>query len=155
MRFKFLLFVFFVVLISISPNIFAQNHKKINSKTYYKKYDSLSVLKQKLLTDKKLLQSQIDSLTNISDKLDSALKIALPKYFVRKYGHKIGMRVALGKVWKGMTEKMLRDGWGKPDRIHTSTYKWGIYSQWYYGDIIYFFRNGKLIDWEEKRAGKK
>ena len=54
-----------------------------------------------------------------------------------------------------MTEKMLRDGWGKPDRIHTSTYKWGIYSQWYYGDIIYFFRNGKLIDWEEKRAGKK
>ena len=66
-----------------------------------------------------------------------------------KYGKKNGVRVASGMVWKSMTEEMLRDSWGEPDRIDSNKQSYGIFNQWYYGEITYFFRDGKLIDWEE------
>ena len=50
-----------------------------------------------------------------------------------------------------MTENMLNDSWGKPDKIDVNKEKWGVFSQWYYGNITYFFRDGSMIDWEEKK----
>jgi len=54
-----------------------------------------------------------------------------------------------------MTEQMLQDGWGKADTVNANSYKWGIYTQWIYGDITLFFKNGKLFEWEEKKKNKK
>ena len=54
-----------------------------------------------------------------------------------------------------MTEDMLNDSWGKPDRTNKIKKKWGIFTQWYYGDITYFFKNSKLIEWEQKKKDKK
>ena len=49
-----------------------------------------------------------------------------------------------------MTEKMLKDSWSEPDRKTRNKKKWGLFTQWYYGTITYFFKNGVLTDWEEK-----
>ncbi len=49
-----------------------------------------------------------------------------------------------------MTERMLKDSWGEPDKIDKNMEKWGVFTQWYYGNITYFFKNGKLIAWEEE-----
>ena len=54
-----------------------------------------------------------------------------------------------------MTEDMLNDSWGKPDRTNKIKKKWVIFTQWYYGDITYFFKNSKLIEWEQKKKEKK
>ena len=49
-----------------------------------------------------------------------------------------------------MTDKMLEESWGKPDNITSNKEKWGMFTQWYYGEITYFFKNGELLGWEQK-----
>ena len=113
--------------------------------------DSLLVLKKTLTNRNEQLRKQLDKLQakldKITEKYDSR-KIIL---FSKKYGKKIGNRLAAGKVWKGMTERMMKDSWGKPDKGHRNKEKWGVFTQWTYGKITYFFRDAKLTDWEEKK----
>ncbi|MCH8326702.1 MAG: hypothetical protein IIB83_09140 [Bacteroidetes bacterium] len=33
--------------------------------------------------------------------------------------------------------------------------KWGIFTQWTFGDVTFFFKNGKLFEWEEIKKDKK
>jgi len=103
-----------------------------------------------------ILKSKIDSLTNLFSSLSeeltanqSELAEINKRSFVKKYGKENGQRVASGRIWKGMTTDMLKDIWGKPDKITSNKYSYGVYTQWYYGDITYFFKNSVLIDWEQ------
>ncbi|MEE9431498.1 MAG: hypothetical protein V3V16_10680 [Melioribacteraceae bacterium] len=145
--YKILLFIFITL---FSANIFAQSETKIMSKERFSFLtDSLSTKKNNLLNEKEKLLVEIDSLKNYIAELEPKLKSSRGKQLVRKYGKKIGGRIASGKVWKGMTEKMLKDSWGKPDRVTKNKEKWGTFTQWYYGTITYFFKNGKMTDWEE------
>ncbi len=137
---------------------YSQNKESITKETYTAQKDSLNNLKKILIIKKTHLQSEIDSLKTHLEMLDKNLESAEAdlkewkhKLFIRKYGREDGSRVYEGRVWKGMTESMLRDGWGEPDKIHKDVYKWGVFTQWYYGDITYFFKNGRLIDWEQKK----
>ena len=104
------------------------------------------------------MEKEIDSLKKVSESLDKRLNEAQSElrkvqqtYYIKKYGQENGNRIFERKVWKGMTESMLRDSWGRPDKTHQNNYNWGVFAQWYYGDITYYFKNGKLIDWEEKK----
>jgi len=54
-----------------------------------------------------------------------------------------------------MTDEMVRDGWGDPDRIDRNVEKWEVFEQWNYGNITFFFRDGKLTDWEEQPQQNK
>ncbi len=47
-----------------------------------------------------------------------------------------------------MTDEMVRDGWGEPDRVDKNVEAWGTFTQWNYGDVTFFFKDGKLTDWE-------
>ncbi len=131
--------------------LLAQNDKKISRERYDFLMDSLRTEKQNLLDLREILLTKIDSLLNIKTSLEEKSNSARTKQLIRKYGKKNGLRIARGQVWKGMTEKMLKDSWGKPDRITKNKEKWGLFSQWYYGTITYFFRDGKMTDWEEKK----
>ncbi|MGK9476289.1 hypothetical protein [Melioribacter sp. OK-6-Me] len=124
------------------------------SKEYKFKYDSLTVQKKNLQQNKSILKTEIDSLKNESKKLDLLIEKAerdIEAIYIKKFGRKYGSRVYHKQIWKGMTDKMLNAGWGKPDRIEKNVEKWGVFTQWYYGKIIFFFRDGKLIDWEEEK----
>lgn len=131
--------------------LIAQTDKKISRERYDFLMDSLLTEKQSLLVQKEVLIAEIDSLQNVKISLEEKSNSARVKQLVRKYGKKNGLRIARGQVWKGMTERMLKDSWGKPDRITKNKEKWGLFSQWYYGTITYFFRDGKMTDWEEKK----
>ena len=151
-QFHFLLMLLFV----IGPLGYGQINSKMNEKQYVAQTDSLQVLKLSLTKINLQLQKEIDSLKKVSDSLDkkldkaqSELKMIQHSFYIKKYGQENGNRIFEGKVWKGMTESMLKDSWGKPDKTHQNKYKWGVFTQWYYGDIIFFFKNGKLIDWQE------
>ena len=104
-----------------------------------------------MLSEKQSLLSVIDSLKNRLVEIEEECKSARANQIIKKYGKKVGKQIVNGQVWKGMTERMLEDSWGKPDKITKNKEKWGLFTQWYYGDITYFFRDGIMTDWEEKK----
>ena len=140
----------FIILVSVSISLFAQSEKKISKERYNFLTDSLLTQKSILLSEKESLIIEIDSLKNRLVEIEEECKSARVNQLIRKYGKKVGRQIVNGQVWKGMTEKMLEDSWGKPDRITKNKEKWGLFTQWYYGNITYFFRDGIMTDWEEK-----
>ena len=141
------LFILFFLLI-ISIPLYSQNHQS--------EKDSLLTLKNSLTTENAKLKSEVDSLTAYLAALDKKLDVnqnelasLKKKLYIKKYGKENASRMALGKIWKGMTIEMLETEWGKPDKTHTDKHPWGVFTQLYYGDITYFFKNSILIDWEE------
>jgi len=140
-----------ILLVVFSINLFAQSSKKISPDRYNFLVDSLTTKKSVLLLEKESLLSEIDSLNNLLVELEERFTSARSKQLTRKYGKIAGKRIARGQVWKGMTEIMLKDSWGRPDKVTKNKEKWGVFTQWYYGDITYFFRDGKMTDWEENK----
>lgn len=138
-------------IILLSTIISAQEKPKMDPAKFNSLKDSLETARTLLINEKASLKTEIDSLYSKSEKMDEELKVVMYDFFVKKYGKEIGPRVFHGQVWKGMTEQMMLDGWGKPDKRETNKEKWGTYTQFYYGDITYFFKNKVLIDWEETK----
>jgi hypothetical protein len=141
----------FIILMMCSVSLFGQSEKKLNKERFNFLYDSLSTQKSQLITEKESLLADIDSLKNRLVEIEEECKSARANQIMKKYGKKVGKQIVNGQVWKGMTEKMLEDSWGKPDKITKNKEKWGLFTQWYYGDITYFFRDGIMTDWEEKK----
>ena len=141
----------FIILLSVSISLFSQSEKKIDKERYNFLTDSLMTKKSLLISEKETLIAEIDSLKNRLVEIEEECKSARITQLFRKYGSKVGKQIVNGQVWKGMTEKMLEDSWGKPDRITKNKEKWGLFTQWYYGNITYFFRDGIMTDWEEKK----
>ena len=131
-------------------SIYCQSEKTISKERFDYLFDSLTTQKKLLLEQKAIILTEIDSLKNLLEELQTKLGSARVDGLIRKYGRELGNRVLQGQIWKGMTEKMLEDSWGKPDKINTNKEKWGVFTQWIYGNITYFFRDGVMIDWEEK-----
>jgi len=131
--------------------VFSQNVKQTEATNYKTQLSELKKRKAELLEKRKELKKEIGELTKEQIKLsDPNLRREICReYFLKKYGKKIGNRILNGQVWKGMTEEMLRDSYGEPDNVNVNKQKWGVYSQWYYGKQIFFFKNGKLFDWEQ------
>lgn len=141
------LFALFLIILFTSP---------VYSQTFQAQKDSLSALKDSLTAEKDYLNAYTDSLANYLNSLDkivakheSELAQIKKKWFIKKYGRENGLRVSEGRIWKGMTESMMKDVWGKPDKTNTDKHPWGVFTQYYYGDIIYFFKNSVLIDWQQ------
>jgi hypothetical protein len=142
-----ILFSFLILLLLSSP-IYSQN--------YQSEKDSLKSLKDSLAISNSSAKAEIDSLTNYLAELEKKVNVnqdelseLKKKLYIKKYGTENGTRVSLGRIWKGMTLDMLEDEWGKPDKTNTDKHPWGVFTQLYYGDITYFFKNSILIDWEE------
>ena len=122
---------------------------QMTQENYNKEFKSLTEKKDQLSAEVESLKSEIDSLNLLIPELNQRLSTEYRELYVMKYGKKYGPRVAQKQIWKGMKDEMVKDGWGSPDRIDKNVESWGVFTQWYYGDIIFFFKNGKLIDWQE------
>ena len=114
------------------------------------------LLKDSLAISNSSVKAEIDSLTNYLSDLEKKVNVnqdelaeLKKKLYIKKYGKENGTRISMGRIWKGMTLDMLEDEWGKPDKSHTDNHPWGVFTQLYYGDITYFFKNSILIDREE------
>ncbi|GAB4136654.1 MAG: hypothetical protein Fur0015_08900 [Ignavibacteriales bacterium] len=143
-------FLKYVALMFLAANfILAQNNYDKNK--YQTVYDSLSTLKISLQKEIESLKIEIDTLKSISESNLSLLKECEYKMLVKKYGKEAANRLSAERIWKGMTEDMLKEIWGKPDKVTTKKEKWGTFTQYYYGKITFFFKNKKLIDWEEEK----
>ena len=137
----------FFLLIIFSFNSFAQ----MTEEEYHSKKESLTLQKKELNGEIETLKTEVDVLQNRISELEQELITAFRELYVLKYGKEIGNRIAYKRIWKGMTDEMVRDGWGEPDSMEKNIEAWGVFTQWNYGDVIFFFRDGKLTDWEEGR----
>lgn len=136
-----------LLLLLLQSNFIAQTKKA----DVQRQRDSLLVLKKSLTSETDKLRAETDKLQAKLDKLTAKYDGKKIILFSKRYGRKIGAQLAVGKIWKGMTDKMMKDSWGKPDKVTRNKEKWGVFTQWTYGKITYFFRDGKLTDWEEKK----
>jgi hypothetical protein len=137
----------FTILIFSSLTSFAQ----MTEEEYSSKMESLTLQKKELKMEVETLKAEIDSLQNRIPELEQEMITAFRELYILKYGKEIGNRIAYKRIWKGMTDEMVRDGWGEPDRIQNNVEAWGVFTQWIYGNVIFFFRDGTLTDWEEGR----
>ncbi len=96
------------------------------------------------------MKNDIESLRNLIPELEQNVILAYHKLYVLKYDEEIGRRVAYKRIWKGMTDEMVRDGWGETDMINRNVEKWGVFERWKYGYITFFFKDGKLTEWDEE-----
>jgi len=69
-------------------------------------------------------------------------------YLISKCGSVNGTKLNEGKMWLGMTDKMLIEVLGKPNDINRTVGSFGLHEQWVYGSLekmeLYYFENGKL-----------
>ena len=120
---------------------------------YYTEKAKLSLEKMELPKTIAILKTEIDSLNYLIPILKQQVITSHRELYVLKYGEELGQRVAYNRIWKGMTDEMVQDSWGEADRIDKNVEQWGVFTQLYYGDVTFFFRDGKLIDWEEGEKG--
>ena len=149
---KILFVVFFVFIVTFTEN---KAQSKLTAEQLQEQKDSLNTYKEYLSRFIESLKKDLDTLTKHRDYLDEKIKSEFEKLYIAKYGKEHGTMVADGRIWKGMTEAMLKDSWGKPDKTNTDKFKYGVFTQYEYGDITFFFRDKILIDWEDKGKGKK
>ena len=141
---KQIFFTCSIILLVFSFSSFAQ----MTADEYKTEKENLTNKKAELTNEITNLKSEIDSLQKLAPQIEQDIAACNRDLYIIKYGKKIGQRVAYKRIWKGMTEEMLRDSWGKPDKIDKNVEKWGVFTQWNYGDVTFFFRDGKLTDWE-------
>lgn len=148
----------FVLIIFLSAITIYAQEKTISRSEFKNELIKLEAQKSNLLLEIEQLKNDIKNYNEQITELDKNIiecneSIVITKLdkLTRKYGKDIALMISSGKIWKGMTIEMLRDSWGKPDKVNEDTFSYGTFTQLKYGDIEFFFRDKKLIDWEEKK----
>jgi hypothetical protein len=68
-------------------------------------------------------------------------------YLENKYGSSMAARISEGKVWKGMNAEMVRDSWGKPDKINREINGNDVKEEWLYKSTWLYLENNTLVEW--------
>ena len=136
----------FLFLIIFSLNSLAQ----ISEEEYNQEKDELNIRRDQLKNEIKDIKNEIDTLRNRIPELEQEVITANRELYVLKYGKEVGEKVSYKQIWTGMTDDMVRDSWGEPDKINKNVKPWGVFTQWYYGEVTFFFKDGKLTEWDEK-----
>jgi len=66
---------------------------------------------------------------------------------INRYGSKTGMAIYEHKIWKGMTNDMVFDSWGKPLRVDRLIKGADIREKWIYTESYVIFDDGILVSW--------
>lgn len=66
---------------------------------------------------------------------------------VGKYGAAMASRIYSGKIWKGMNAEMVKDSWGRAEKINRVINGNVIREEWIYNTTWLYFENNTLLDW--------
>jgi hypothetical protein len=67
-------------------------------------------------------------------------------YLETKYGTSMAALLAAGKIWKGMSDEMVRDSWGSPLKINRVIGN-NVKEEWIYKNTWLYIENNTLVDW--------
>ena len=79
-------------------------------------------------------------MTEIDQQLSQVSPEEKVEAMISKYGKNKGKLIANGKVWPTISYYMARDSWGEPERVDKNVEAWGTFTQWFYGDVTFFFK---------------
>lgn len=68
-------------------------------------------------------------------------------YLENKYGSAMAAKLVAGKIWKGMSAEMVRDSWGKPQKINRVINDSTIKEEWIYKNTWLYIQNDYLVEW--------
>lgn len=68
-------------------------------------------------------------------------------YLENKYGTDMAVRLAAGKIWKGMDSEMVLDSWGKPLNINRVISDNSVREEWIYKNAWLYIRDDMLLTW--------
>jgi len=68
-------------------------------------------------------------------------------YLENKYGSSMAARLNDGKIWKGMNSEMVKDSWGKADKINRTINGNIIKEEWIFSTTWLYFENNTLLEW--------
>jgi hypothetical protein len=68
-------------------------------------------------------------------------------YLENKYGTNMAAKLIAGKIWKGMSSEMVRDSWGKPQKINRVIGSDIIREEWIYKNSWLYIENDVLVEW--------
>lgn len=66
----------------------------------------------------------------------------------RKYGNAIGIRISNGEMWIGMSEAMLYDSWGRPQRVNQTVFSNMVKKQLVYRNHYVYVENGEVVSYQ-------
>ncbi|MCE5345380.1 MAG: hypothetical protein LLG13_03685 [Bacteroidales bacterium] len=68
-------------------------------------------------------------------------------YLEKKYGPTMAARLYEGKIWKGMNSGMVKDSWGRADKVNRVINGNIIKEEWIYRGTWLYFENNTLLEW--------
>ncbi len=136
----------FLSLIVFSLSSLAQ----ITEEEYNLEKEELNLRRDQLKNEIADIKFEIDSMKSSIPELEQEVITAYRELYIFKYGKEVGEKVSYKQIWTGMTDEMVEDSWGGPDKIDKNVKSWGVFTQWYYGNVIFFFKDGKLTEWDEE-----
>jgi len=68
-------------------------------------------------------------------------------YLENKYGSNMAARLVAGKIWKGMNAEMVRDSWGRAEKINRVISGNIIKEEWIFKNAWLYFENNSLVGW--------
>jgi hypothetical protein len=72
-------------------------------------------------------------------------------YLENKYGTSMATRISAGKIWKGMNSEMVKDSWGRADKITRVIDGNKIKEEWIYRNTWLYFENNSLVEWGPRK----
>jgi hypothetical protein len=68
-------------------------------------------------------------------------------YLENKYGSNMAARLISGKIWRGMNAEMVKDSWGKAEKINRVISGNTINEEWIFKNTWLYFENNTLVEW--------
>ena len=68
-------------------------------------------------------------------------------YLENKYGTNMAAKLMAGKIWKGMYAEMVKDSWGKAEKINRIVSGDITKEEWIFKNTWLYFENNELLEW--------
>jgi len=68
-------------------------------------------------------------------------------YLENKYGTNMASKLMAGKIWKGMDAEMVKDSWGKAEKINRIVSGNITKEEWIFKNTWLYFENNELVEW--------
>jgi hypothetical protein len=68
-------------------------------------------------------------------------------YLENKYGTNMAARLISGKIWKGMNSDMVKDSWGRSEKINRVISGNIVKEEWIFRNTWLYFENNTLVEW--------
>jgi hypothetical protein len=108
-----------------------------------------AVMNEPVVETKQVVQEQepVQEVKSEPQQQQQQQQVSRFTYLENKYGTNMAAKLIAGKIWKGMSSEMVRDSWGKPQKINRVIGTDIIREEWIYKSSWLYIENDTLVEW--------